>query len=112
MSKINKVHSFKFVKASDFKTVTANGVFGGITVKGQLNMNFYVETIDLPKVVQHQILDGVLNPIPIKVNLPQEASSLREVPFAINLDIDVAKSIVHWMQDHIDKYDKSTLNQK
>ncbi|MGE4505654.1 MAG: hypothetical protein AB7D51_09925, partial [Desulfovibrionaceae bacterium] len=39
---------FKFVFGDDYNPVFANGVWGGMTAKGELNMNFFHERLPLP----------------------------------------------------------------
>jgi hypothetical protein len=105
MRKPNKLYTFKNVKNVDFRTVWASGVFGGMTAKGQLNMNFFLDTLELPKSVQHEIIgnDLAINPLPAP---PVEPSSVREVQFGLLLDLEVAKTVVKWMQEHINEFEQ------
>jgi len=105
MGKPNKLYTFKNVKNVDFRTVWASGVFGGVTAKGQLNMNFFLDTLELPKSVQHEIIGNDLAPHPVPAS-PSEPSSVREVQFGLLLDLEVAKTVVTWMQQHINEFEE------
>jgi hypothetical protein len=71
-----KNHTFKYVKINDFKTVQIHGAYGGVNLRGQLNMNFYVECPDLPKTTQSLILGNTLGPeiIPGSIAMTKESS--------------------------------------
>jgi hypothetical protein len=105
MAKNNKTHSFKFVKNQDFKTIGVSGVFGAMTLRGLLNINFYVDTIDLPKVVKHEVTPANILGAEIPSPPSLETFSIREVPFGVNIDIPTAKSMIIWMQKHITEFE-------
>jgi hypothetical protein len=97
-----KVHQFKYVKIADFRTTQIHGVYGGFNLRGQLNLNFYVETLELQKMSKSQILGNRLGPEKFELIDP---ISVRELQFGINLDLSLAKEIVNWMNRHISDYE-------
>jgi hypothetical protein len=99
-----KQHTFKYQKAHDFKTIQIHGAYGGMNIRGQLNMNFYVETPDLVKSTTANIVNGKLGPEEFPI--PTEQSSIREFQFGINIDIGMVKSTAQWMINHVEAYEK------
>lgn len=99
----SKIHNFKYQKTQDFKTSQIHGVYGGINMRGQLNMNFYVEAADLQKTSFAPIVDNKLAPEEFPVMT--ERHSVRELQFGINVDLDIAKATALWMLKHIEEYE-------
>lgn len=97
---------FKFVKTEDFKTTPVNGVWGGITVGGNLNMNFYIDTVEMPKQVVHSVVHGKISQHP-KIPIPTSNVAIREVPFGVTLDITTARQVAEWINRHIDHFEKT-----
>ncbi|MEJ6980728.1 hypothetical protein WG906_09730 [Pedobacter sp. P351] len=104
MAKQQRKITFKYMKSHDFRSVIVNGIFGGVNTRGNLAMNFYVETHEIPKSTEHIMLqDGKLSPLPI---VPEkDVTVIRELPFGILVDLNTAKSIVEWMQKHIAEHE-------
>lgn len=109
---IPKTFNFKFVKASDFKTTGINGVFGGINIRGHLNMNFYIDTVFVPEEIKHNVTATGKLGTEIPLDSTSEGIALREIPFGVTFDISAAKSIIQWMQKHVDAYEANQLTQK
>lgn len=97
-----KVHQFKYVKIADFRTTQIHGVYGGFNLRGQLNLNFYVEAPELQKMSKAEILGNRLGPEKFESTDP---ISVRELQFGINIDLSLAKEIVNWMNRHITDYE-------
>jgi hypothetical protein len=104
----SKNFTFKFIKSSGFKTIGIDGVYGGLNVKRHINMNFYVDAVDLPNSTLHAINEDTS----IGAALPIEKKALatvRELQFGVNFDVNTAKAIVVWLNDKIkEAQDKET----
>lgn len=100
-----RVHNFKYQKLSDFKTIQVHGVYGGMNLRGQLNMNFYVEAGDLAKTSSSQITNNKLETEVFPVASLTEQSSIRELHFGVNIDIAIVKSTAQWMLKHVNDYE-------
>jgi len=92
--------TFKFVKAHDFKTVPIDGIFGSVTVKRELNINFFVDVSEMPKTINHEVISHGRIGKEIAVDTTPGVG-VREVPFGINVDVGIAKSIVIWLNEKI-----------
>lgn len=110
MSKTQHLYSFKYSKSSDFKTFGVSGAYGGFTVNGNLNLNFYTETSEIPKESKHEIIDGRISKQSVNLEIPKELSSIREVLVGLNMDLNTAKSIIKWMQQHIEEFEERNSN--
>jgi hypothetical protein len=94
-----KTATFKFVKTHDYKNVGVTGAFGGITVRGDININFYLDVVKLPPNTVHAVeQNGIIGEEQVRLPDPE---FVREVPFGINIDVNTAKSIVVWMNSKI-----------
>lgn len=91
--------TFHFKKSPDFKTALATGIYGGPTIQGLININFFVDRPPLPKSVSHEI-DG--ERIGAEVEKEVKNGLIREVHSGILLDVNTAKSVVEWLNDKIE----------
>jgi hypothetical protein len=55
MAKNKPELKFKYVFADDYNPVYVNGAHGGVSPRGELLMNFYLERMALPRSVTHEI---------------------------------------------------------
>jgi hypothetical protein len=108
MANIPKNYTFKFVKSPDFKTIKIDGLFGGATVKGEINANFYVDTIDLPR-SQLFAVDSK-GKITNEIIVPNKAESIRELVVAINMDVITAKNVILWLNEKVSQIEKLTVD--
>lgn len=102
-----KNFTFKYVKSPDFKTIKVDGVIGNLNVKREISINFYVDTVDLAPSVIHTINSNTAigEPIPVEKKVH---SAIRELQYAVNIDVQTAKSLVVWLNDKIQEAEKQT----
>lgn len=81
-------------RSPDYRTIIVNGVFGGHQV-GYFSAVIYTD---------EQILDEVLSDIEPKVRKPKIKRTLQ---CRLVFDPIQAKSIVKWLQEHVDSYEKT-----
>lgn len=93
-----------YIKSSDFRTIFGNGVFGGITPLGQLNINFFSERAAIPKRVVYAA--GKLeNPLELtEIEREGKDGIVREVQFGILMDMNMAISFRNWLDSKIEEY--------
>jgi len=103
-----KQHTFKYVKIDGFRTDQIHGVYGGINLRGQLNINFYIEAPDLAKSTHAPIVGQQLGK---EVFAPSgESSTVRELHYGVNIDIPIAKEMIRWMEEHIKNFETLQAN--
>lgn len=100
-----------FIKNNDFKTVQCNGAFGGITTAGQINMIIYTERMVVPKSIVSEIDDSTGQTLR-EVSRETKRGVVREVQFGAVMDINVAKSLVDWLNNQIQVLDSARADLK
>ena len=94
-----------FIKTGDFKTTNINGIFGGLTPSGQITMHHYIERTVLPTEITYEVDQQVEMQNPVEVGRLQKEGVIREVNGALLLDIDMAKSMIVWLQSKIQEFE-------
>ena len=93
----------KYVKSHDYKASLSTGVYGGITVNGLININFFVDRVIIPSHQEFEVDENgtVLNQISEK----KDGDSLREVQYGALLDLNTAKLVVDWLGKKIKEHE-------
>lgn len=98
-SRTEETIRFEFSKAPDYRVVAANGVWGGLTPRGELHLDFMLDSIGIPAAVVHSITaEGGLGP-EITRQPPKVVS--RELQFGVLLSLGHAESIANWILDKV-----------
>ena len=90
---------FHFIKSNSFRVVHCDGVWGGTTPRGYITMSVYSERSSLPQKVTHQVLDQGL--IGQETGKEGKEGIIREVDVEVIMDLNMAKSLVTWLEGHI-----------
>ena len=102
--------SFKYEYAEQFKTIYANGVWGGPNAYGDIVMNLFVEKAKPPEESKHAIReDGTLEE---KSRVPSKDIIVRELQVGIFLNLNVARSIKNWLDQKIKVMESSIAEKK
>lgn len=104
MAEDNKV-AFHYIKSKYFRVVHADGAFGGLTPHLDIFLSLYSERPPIPKRMVHDVVDGRLGD-EIRAERKSKSGIVREAEIGITMDIDVAKSLVEWLQQKIQDVDK------
>jgi hypothetical protein len=93
--------TFHWVKSSHFRTIHANGVFGGFSPDGNLFMSIFSERPVLPDVtVQTVENNGQLGKEIIEQRKGLQGV-VRELEVGLAMDIRTAKALVEWLTERI-----------
>lgn len=90
---------FHYVKTGRYRTYHVDGVFGGMTPKGYIYMELFVERAPTPQIVTQEV-----NP---DMTLGKETSRqgkkglIREVEAGVILDLKTAELLRDWLTDKI-----------
>jgi len=106
----NKPKAVKFIykKTPNYNTYNVDGIFGGITTKNKIFIEFFSEKFDIPEFVVQEILDdGNLGK---EMSKKQSDAILREIECGVYIDVPTAKAFVDWLIKKIDELEK--LNKK
>ena len=93
---------FKYVFADNYNPVYVNGAHGGLTPRGELVVNFYLERLGLPEAIIHEInpngsLGGEIGQEPSDAN----NSLVRFIDAGIVLNFENAKAIHNWLGERL-----------
>lgn len=95
--------TFEYKLSEDYKVYAVNGLFGGITPKGDLMINLFYEGNPIPEHSTYNVNpDGSIGDETERI---VSSSLVRNIPFGVSMAIDTAKSFKGWLEDKIEKHD-------
>jgi hypothetical protein len=97
---------FHFIKATDCKEFSPNGMFGGLCPNGKISVALYSERPPIPKEIVHTIEGLKLGPELTDKRIGK-TDYVRVVQSVIQIDVSVAKSFVEWLQERIKDAEKA-----
>lgn len=97
-----KTISIKSTFASDYKMITANGAFGGITPKGEIFIEFFIEK---PR-FSHVLLETDDSGNVIQEKFEENVEIIRELQLGLLLRADVAEAFAKVLTDIVSAQQK------
>lgn len=103
---------FEFIKPEDLEFIYVNGIYGGVTPRGDLLCYLFYEYADIPLEEQFDLLEnGGLNNETRKMVLREsrktnEVLIKRDVKVSLIIPIHQARSFANWIIDKVDKFEK------
>jgi hypothetical protein len=107
MATIKKPTKVKYIHhwPADYRIYPANGIWGGITGRGDFVMHFFVERHIVPKEEIQDIKDdGTV--APIKQEPKEELEVARDMQMGIMINREQAANIAKWILEHVESYEK------
>ena len=103
MSKHDPSITFKYIFKYDYNPVYVNGAQGGISPRGEIIANFYLERPPLPNEITHAINpDGSIGTDVIAVDPENRNSSIvRYISNGVVLNYQNAKALHSWLGEQI-----------
>lgn len=96
---------FTYIKSSQFRTAPVDGVHGGLTPHGRIQMAIYSERKPIPQQTVHPIIDYELGPELGDERITKEGF-VRELEINLLMDPSRARSIAQWLLDKVDEWEK------
>jgi hypothetical protein len=93
---------FEFIKSPDYRTITVDGVFGGISPRGAVFASFFVERPSIPTVTVYELENGRLGSEVKELRVDREGI-VREVQVGLVLDLEAATRVRDWLNNRIDQ---------
>jgi len=93
----------KYKKIAQYRNYHVDGIYGGLTPKGLLLMEFFVEKNAMPEEFTH-LLDIKGQVIPGAKHKPE---IVREIEGGLIMDYAMMKSVKTWLQSKITEYENS-----
>lgn len=108
MSKHEQKITFKYIFKYDYNPVYVNGAQGGISPRGEIIANFYLERPPLPNEISHAINpDGSIGADVIAVDPENlDSSIVRYVSSGVVLNHQNAKALHSWLGDKITELER------
>ena len=90
--------TFKYIFTYDYNPVYVNGAHGGISPRGELVMNFYLERQPLPNSISHEITPaGGIGPETDVEPSDLGRSLVRQVINGVVLNYQTARELHYWL---------------
>ena len=101
MSK-NPEMKFKYIFTYDYNPVYVNGAHGGVSPRGDLVVNFYLERQPLPNSVSHEITAaGTIGPETVTDPSDLSRSLVRHVTNGVVLNYQTAHDLHYWLGEKL-----------
>ncbi len=99
---------FDYLKSPDYRTIYINGVFGGISPRGQIYISVWKERWPIPKQVTYHLKeDGTVTNEIESERIAREAI-IREVEVGLLMDIGTAIAMRNWLDEKISIHQQKT----
>jgi hypothetical protein len=96
---------FDFIKSNYFRVIHVEGVFGGNSPRGLINMAVFNERWPIPKQITHEFKEGKSGD---EIERASRDAVVREVEAQLVMNVQTAKIICKWLQGKIDDIEKTT----
>ena len=94
--------TFKYIFTYDYNPKYVNGAHGGVTPRGELVVNFYLERQPLPNDVSHEVNpNGTIGDESAVDPKDLHQSLVRHVSHGVVLSIQTARDFHSWLGDKI-----------
>jgi hypothetical protein len=103
----------KYIFPKDYNPVFVNGAYGGLSPRGDIVVNFFLERPALPNSQTYEINDGKIGTEIIEERDPTDlqGSIVRYISQGIILDYKNAKELQRWLGSHIEQLENADINQ-
>ncbi len=99
-----------YLKSSLYRTVHADGAYGGVTPKGLLDVSFYSERRPIPSYVVHHVQPNGSLGTEIRENRISKDGIIRDLEVGIMLDLDTGRSLLAWLQLKVAELERIAAN--
>jgi len=94
--------TFKYIFTYDYNPVYINGAHGGVSPRGELVMNFYLERQPLPNAITHEITPaGAIGPETGVEPSDLGRSVVRQVTNGVVVNYQTARELHYWLGEKL-----------
>lgn len=106
VKKVANELTIHYVKTPAYRSYHVDGIFGGLTPRGKIYCELFIDRNPTPKTAVHTLSkEGYLS------GTPKETTGLdgvvREVECGMIFDIETATTFKNWLDDKINQYNKT-----
>ncbi|MBU5612700.1 hypothetical protein [Geomonas azotofigens] len=106
MSKKQNEMTFKYIFTYDYNPIYVNGAHGGISPRGELVINFYLERQPLPNAISHEITPaGAIGPETEVEPSDLGRSLVRQVINGVVVNHQTARELHFWLGEKLKELD-------
>src|ERR1700730_5784508 len=96
---------FDFIKSNYFRTIHADGVWGGVNGHLDIAMAFYSERPAIPQQITVPVENGKLGNELERKRVGRDAV-IRDVEISVTMNVEVAKQFLRWLDEKIKAIDE------
>ncbi|WP_461630866.1 hypothetical protein [Labilibaculum euxinus] len=90
---------FHYEKNPQYRTINADGAYGGVTPTNHINISFYSTRNCIPTSVTHKVNEnGSLSEQPIEVNPNSKTGVVREIEFGVYMNRQTAQDLLKFLK--------------
>jgi hypothetical protein len=93
---------FHYIKSNSFRVIHTDGAVGNVTPGGLIFVGFYSERSAIPQMMVHEITEGGQVGSEHLEERVSKKGIVREVEVGATMSVEVAQTIVAWLQERID----------
>lgn len=97
---------FHYQDSKQLRIIKVDGAWGGMTVRSELQMSVYTETMASPTLQEFELKEGGTLGKEISLSM-KHTGVVREVEATLLMTPDIAKSIAMWLLNKIEHYEAS-----
>ncbi|QXE92485.1 hypothetical protein [Geomonas subterranea] len=106
MAKNQNEMTFKYIFTYDYNPIYVNGAHGGISPRGELVINFYLERQPLPNSISHEITPtGTIGPETAVEPSDLGRSLVRQVINGVVVNHQTARELHFWLGEKLKELD-------
>jgi hypothetical protein len=98
--------TYEYRYAIDYRPEIINGIWGGLSPRGLIEMNFFTEHRDLPTKTTHLINEGGKLEGATVRREPESNIMIRVFKQGVMVDLPTAESIYNWLGEKIEQLKK------
>lgn len=103
MPKEQKSIKFNYYKTETYRSYYTDGVFGGITSKGKIYADFFIEKFTTPKSMQYEIIDD--DKLGKEFERESAEGFSRQIECGVIMDVSFAKVLNRWLSEKIEEHE-------
>ena len=92
---------FHYVKSNFFRVVHGDGVYGGVTPRGLLAMNFFSERLPIVERMVYRVDEGGVLGEEVRLQRMQKDGVVREIEVEVMLDLANTEALIAWLGDRV-----------
>ena len=103
---------FHNVKSPLFRTVHADGIFGGLTPTGNIHISFWNQRSPIPLLMEYDLSpEGTIGNEIIESRIGK-SGMVREIDVGVSMNLDVAVSLRKWLDEKISVLEEAVKKQR